>query len=179
MSTLIYLDNVLRESWDDESRTYTSYDEAGEVVSSRPYTEAENAAADAAILAEQARAEQEKLAADTEAVVRAMVATAQPPADGQAWTQPTSAQDAYPLDATVTHGGKTWISLVAFNVHPPGVSGWREIVTEGYPEWVQPSGSHDAYNTGDLVTFEGRTWRSKIDGNVWSPTAHPAGWEEV
>lgn len=131
------------------------------------------------LAAEQEQAEQVKLAADTEAVVRAMVATAQPPADGQAWTQPTGAQDAYPLGATATHSGKTWISLVAFNVWEPGVSGWREVVQEGYPEWTQPTGAQDAYNTGDRVEFEGHIWESKINGNTWSPSAYPAGWTDL
>lgn len=179
MSTQVFTDGVLREEWDDSTRTYTEYDENGQVTGSRAYTEGENAAADAAILAEQEQAEQVKLTADTVAVVRAMVATAQPPADGQAWTQPTSAQDAYPLDATVIHGGKTWISLVAFNVWEPGVSGWREVVQEGYPEWTQPTGAQDAYNTGDRVEFEGHIWESKINGNTWSPSAYPAGWTDL
>lgn len=47
------------------------------------------------------------------------------------------------------------------------------------PEWVQPTGSHDAYMTGDKVTFEGKVYQSKIDANTWSPTAYPAGWQEV
>lgn len=49
---------------------------------------------------------------------------------GQKWRQPTSAVDAYPLDWTVTHGGKEWVSLVTANVFEPGVSSWREVVTE-------------------------------------------------
>ena len=36
-------------SWDSQSRTVTIYDDAGTVTSTRPYTAAENAAADAAI----------------------------------------------------------------------------------------------------------------------------------
>ena len=45
-------------------------------------------------------------------------------------------------------------------------------------EWTQPD-STNPYNTGDRVTFEGRTYESLIDGNVWSPSAYPAGWQEV
>ncbi|MCD1285245.1 hypothetical protein, partial [Brevibacterium sp. CCUG 69071] len=100
---------------------------------------------------------------------------------GQDWRQPTSAVDAYPLDWTVTHGGKTWISLVAGNVWEPGVSAWREVVDDsGAPaEWVEPTGAHDAYNTGDQVTFEGTVYESVIDANTWSPSAYPAGWKAV
>lgn len=109
------------------------------------------------------------------------VLTAEGATDGAPWRQPVGAHDAYPNGWTVTHNGKTWESLVAGNVWEPGVSGWREAVEEGGapPEWVQPTGGHDAYSIGDLVTFEGAVYRSVIDGNVWSPAAHPTGWERI
>lgn len=47
------------------------------------------------------------------------------------------------------------------------------------PEWVQPTGTHDAYNKGDQVMFEGKAYESLVDGNTWSPTDHPAGWQEI
>lgn len=95
------------------------------------------------------------------------------------WVQPTGAHDAYPEGSVVLHGGAEWVSLTPANVWEPGVSGWRENVTEGSApaEWVQPTGVHDAYQTGDRVTFEGQVYRSLIDGNTWSPTAYPQGWE--
>ena len=99
--------------------------------------------------------------------------------DGEPWTQPTGAHDAYPLGATVTHGGKTWQALTAFCVWEPGVSGWREVVAEGYPAWVQPTGGHDAYSTGARVSFEGSDYESTIAGNVWSPAAYPQGWRKL
>ena len=106
--------------------------------------------------------------------------------DGDAWTQPTGAHDAYRREAQVTHGGKTWVSLVGANVWEPGVSGWREVTPESEdgtpaapPEWVQPTGGHDAYKTGDLVTWQGQAYRSNRDGNVWSPSALPSGWDLV
>ena len=100
--------------------------------------------------------------------------------DGGEWRQPTSAVDAYPKDWTVTHDGKTWVSLLDANVWEPGVSAWREVVEEGAtPEWVQPTGAHDAYQTGDHVMFEGAEYVSLIDGNTWSPTAYPEGWEQI
>lgn len=100
--------------------------------------------------------------------------------DGDPWSQPQGAHDAYPEGWTVTHNGKTWVSLIPANVGEPGTSGWREVTDDGAPaEWVQPSGGHDAYQTGDRVTFEGAVWESVIDGNVWSPTAHPAGWTKT
>ena len=109
------------------------------------------------------------------------VLAAQGQVEGDEWVQPTDATNAYPKDWTVTHDGKTWVSLTPANVWPPGVSGWREIVDEsaGAPEWVQPTGSHDAYQTGDTVTFEGAEYTSLIDGNTWSPTDYPQGWEKI
>lgn len=90
--------------------------------------------------------------------------------EGNPWRQPSGAYDAYPEGWTVTHDGKTWESLVAGNVWEPGVSGWREVTSDGTPpEWVQPTGAHDAYQAGDRVTFNGVVYRSTIDGNVWPP----------
>ena len=133
-----------------------------------------------AIVAEQARrdtlATAEKQAAELNTAYLA-AAGFEP---GQGWKQPTSAVDAYPKDWTVTHDGKTWVSLTPANVWEPGVSGWREVAEEGAtPEWVQPTGAHDAYQTGDTVTFEGQEYVSTIDGNVWSPTDYPQGWEKI
>ena len=108
------------------------------------------------------------------------VLAAQGITDGDEWVQPTDATNAYPKDWTVTHDGKTWVSLTPANVWEPGVSGWREVVEEGgVPEWVQPTGAHDAYQTGDHVMFEGAEYVSLIDGNTWSPTAYPQGWEKI
>lgn len=114
-----------------------------------------------------------------DAIARGVLA-AQGITDGDEWVQPTDATNAYPKGWTVTHDGKTWVSLTPANVWEPGVSGWREVAEEGEtPEWVQPTGAHDAYQTGDTVTFEGAEYVSLIDGNTWSPTAYPQGWEKI
>jgi hypothetical protein len=47
----VYTDGVLREQWDDATRTYTAWDENGEQTEQRPYTAEENAQADAAATA--------------------------------------------------------------------------------------------------------------------------------
>lgn len=101
-------------------------------------------------------------------------------ADGlAAWVQPEGAHNAKMKGDRVTVGGKAWESLIDYNVWPPGVSGWREIVATGYPAWVQPTGAHDAYKIGDRVAFSGANYESLIGGNVWSPTAYPAGWRKL
>lgn len=107
-------------------------------------------------------------------------------ADGDPWTQPVGAHDAHPQGAIVTHGGKTWESTTPNNVWEPGVSGWREQVTDdpdtgepGVPDYVQPTGGHDAYQIGDRVRFDGKVYESIIASNVWSPAAHAAGWKLI
>lgn len=45
-------------------------------------------------------------------------------------------------------------------------------------DWVQPNATNP-YSKGDKVRFEGKIYESLIDGNVWSPSAYPAGWQEV
>ena len=98
--------------------------------------------------------------------------------DGQPWVQPTGVHDAYTKGITVKHDGKTWESIVFANVWAPGVSGWREVVSDGgVAAWVQPTGAHDAYQTGDRVTHNNKTWVSTHANNVWEPGVF--GWGEV
>ena len=98
--------------------------------------------------------------------------------DGQNWVQPTGVHDAYTKGITVKHNGKTWESIVFANVWEPGVSGWREVVSDGgVAAWVQPTGAHDAYQTNDRVTHNNKTWISTHANNVWEPGVF--GWGEV
>lgn len=66
------------------------------------------------------------------------------------------------------YGGKTWESLLDYNVWAPPV-GWREVVQSGYPAWVQPTGAHDAYPLNFIVSHKGKNWRSGYAANVWEP----------
>lgn len=128
MSSETYTDGVLRERWDDTTRTYKAWNASGQQTSTRPYTAAENAAADAALAQEQASAEAATLAEAQEALVRATLALAPAPATGEAWVQPTGGHDAYPLGAKVTHNGQDWENTgSASNVWEPGVFGWVTI----------------------------------------------------
>ena len=97
--------------------------------------------------------------------------------DGDEWTQPAGVHDSYTEGDTTLHGGKTWVSIIDFNVWEPGVTGWRENVTEGYPAWVQPLGAHDAYATGAKVTHKGHIWQSSAASNVWEPGVY--GWTDI
>lgn len=58
-----FTNGVLRERRDDTARTVTTYGPTGQVTSTRPYTTAENAAADAAEAADAERAAAEAKAA--------------------------------------------------------------------------------------------------------------------
>jgi hypothetical protein len=96
------------------------------------------------------------------------------PKDPENWyANPVMKGDRRTLD------GKTWESLIDYNVWPPGVSGWREIVAVGFPAWVQPTGAHDAYGIGAKVSFKAKNYESLISANVWSPEAYPAGWKQI
>ena len=123
--------------------------------------------------AERARIETHEAILDATAALMADAHT-----DGDPWVQPTAAHDAYPLGITVTHDGKTWESITPANVWAPGVSGWREVVSDGgVAAWVMPTGAHDAYQTGDRVTHNNKTWVSTHADNVWEPGVF--GWGEV
>ena len=44
------------------------------------------------------------------------------------WIQPTGSQDAYRIDAKVSHNDKHWINVIDYNTYAPGVYGWDEVV---------------------------------------------------
>lgn len=93
------------------------------------------------------------------------------------WSDPTFwFQNPVMIGHQRTYGGKTWESLVDYNVWPIPV-GWREIVSEGYPAWVQPTGAHDAYAAGARVTHADQDWESTVPANVWEPGVF--GWSVV
>ena len=166
-------------TWDDTARTVTDYTTDPPTV--RPYTAQENAAADAARAA-QAEAEQQQARYVThEAILDATAALMENAhEDGQPWVQPQGAHNAYPLGRTVTHNGKTWENLTPANTHEPGVSGWREVVAEGYPAWVQPAGAHDAYILGAKVTHNGRLWEcTQVNAGVNSYEPGVWGWTDI
>ena len=121
------------------------------------------------------------------------------------WVQPLGATDAYNIGDIVSYNGKLYKSVINANVWAPDVypAGWEEYTestggggdsgetgggettepetppTETIPEFVQPTGAHDAYKKGDKVRFNGKIYESLIDANAYSPSAYPAGWQEV
>lgn len=101
--------------------------------------------------------------------------------EGLDWSDPNDPENPWfenpvMIDDEREHGGKTWRSLIDNNVWEPPY-GWREVVSEGYPEWVQPSGAHDAYALGDRVSYNGSDWESTTPANVWAPGIF--GWTQL
>jgi hypothetical protein len=85
------------------------------------------------------------------------------------WVQPTGNEPGLPMIGDQRqHDGKTWESLVDYNVWEPPVA-WREVVSSGFPAWVQPTGAHDAYALGAKVSYNGQNWESTTPANVWQP----------
>lgn len=95
-----YNNGVLREQWDDGTRTYTAWDASGVQTSTRPYTTQENADADN-------RATNEAQVFSLEKRVKALedyVFKASPPSTTAVpWTATN-----WPPGSLVSYGGKNW-----------------------------------------------------------------------
>lgn len=129
------------------------------------------------------RAEQ---ATDRAALDALRVAAATAHTDGQPWVKPTGAHDAYRLDATATHAGRTWRSLTPFSVTEPGNPAdpqayrwWKDITPEPEPpDGPAPwDGNGHAYEVGDEVTHLGVTYRVRqahTSQPAWTPNIVPA-----
>lgn len=96
-------------------------------------------------------------------------------AQGDPWTQPTGFMGAFPRGWQVTHGGRSWRSLVPGAVLPPGTDQWTVTEQDPVPYWT--SGAH---SQGDLVQDDGRIWRALTDlTDGPAPSAFPGGWEPI
>lgn len=170
VKSIRYQGGIVREIWDDDTRTYTAWNSSGVQTTQRPYNTEENRMADSStgqVYADSATREFEET---QKALVESLKKLSEEAhSEGSAWVQPSGAHDAYAKGAKVTHSGKTWISLTPFNVWIPGVTGWREEVASGNPAWVQPEGAHDAYPLGAKVSYNGSNWESGYASNVWIP----------
>ena len=185
-----YVDGVLREVRDDAARTVTTYDDKGAVTSTRPYTTPENTAADARDAASAAQDAARARAELADAVLDATAALMEDAhADGETWTAPTGAHNAFPKGATVTHAGKTWLSLIPANVWQPGDAAdpqsyrwWQEVITDpgpGTPAW---DGNGHAYEVGDIVTYLGLTYQVLLAHTSqpgWTPNVVPSLYKAV
>lgn len=109
------------------------------------------------------------------------------PTETPAWIAPTGAQDAWPLDAQVTHNGHLWTSLIRDNVWEPGSAGaealWRceDCEPAGGTEWV--SGEQLTYDPDNPIirTYQGRVYQLRQNPgiNIWPPPTVPALWLDI
>lgn len=115
------------------------------------------------------------------------------------WVQPIGAVDAYNEGDIVSYKDKLYKSKINANVWAPDTypDGWEEYTEDSggetdpdptdsdtpteddIPDFVQPTDATNAYAKGDKVKFEGKVYESLIDANAYSPSAYPAGWQEV
>lgn len=147
-----FRDGVLREKWDDATRTYTAYDATGKQTSTRPYTTAENTAADAAAVQ---AATITDLTARVKAIEDYLFAKLPVPTDAQPWT----AKD-WPPGSKVTYQGKTYINQTSSWLNALCVPGdalhpfWSEQAAASVP-WVVGM----ALTTGLVVSNLGHIYK--------------------
>ena len=168
---------IRRKHWEDTTKKYTEYNSSGVQTLQRDYNAQENADLNQRIANENQEIMEAKTEAENTAILTAISETAKPPANGTAWVQPTGAHNAYMINSTVTYSGKTWLSLVDYNVWQPGVANWREQTSGSNPIWIQPTGAHDAYDIPARVSHNGFNWQTQINDNVWEPGVY--GWAKV
>lgn len=96
------------------------------------------------------------------------------------WTQPTGAQDAYPIGSKVTYGGYTWQNTINANVWIPGVAGWTNLTPPQTQNWAYPV----AYKVNDIVIYvpNGFTYKClqvHTSQAGWHPDIVPALWQKL
>ena len=196
-----YLGGVLRERRDDTTRTVTTYDDDG-TPTTRPYTEAENAEADAALV-DAARLDDltERVAALEAWRAEQQAADPDRP-DAPTWDQlqpPNWWMPGAPLtdtDGTVYRNTSGTVLTTPPSGFPGGGIAWRGnlfvVVTstpDPDPDPTRPAGyvgpwSPDAeYKVGDVTDRAGRYYRAKVAhgsayAGTWGPPL-PSVWDVV
>ena len=128
-------------------------------------------------------------AGDRISQINTEVLTASGVSDGDDWTQPTDASNAYPEGWTVTYNGQKWISLIPANTTKPGDPSdpqnyrwWKNAAPPAppgppaIPAW-DPAGH--AYKIADVVTYQSKTYRciqAHTSQPGWDPASVPALW---
>lgn len=183
MSERIYNpDGTLQQAWDDATRTYTDY--RTNPPTTRPYTDTENAQADADALAAATMTDQQWHEALRDWYI-SQHTTTDPDADNiPDWTP----SGAYGPGAIVAYNGHTWVNNTTATLNGHYIPGDPE-----HPFWTQrtdgqtptPWAAGMPLTTGQLVsTDDGHVWRyigDPVDSAPanWKPTTANATWEAV
>jgi hypothetical protein len=164
---------MIIRNWDNATRTYTERDEAGAITLTRPYTTAENAAADQ-------EAAQNAQLTDLDARVAALAAyvfgQVPPPSTATPWVDGTP----IPPGGLVSFGGSTYKNISgAWLVASPSVypNGWS---LQGAPVTAWAVGV--AYKVGDHVTYQGSTYQcltAHTSQAAWDPADAPSLWQKL
>lgn len=102
--------------------------------------------------------------------------------DGDPYQPVTGYQDAYPVGAIVTFGGRRWQATQdgAWMEPSQGRSGWELLPEDGVIDaWVQPMAGAE-YPPDAIVTHNGHTWQNTYGGpNGWEPGTTGAQWTQI
>ena len=191
MSSQVYANGTLIESWDDTTRTYTDH-RTGE---SRPYTEEENAAANSKIESESRLDNLEARLSRLEAIVFPA------PPDPETSDDPSvpdwgSLGGVWPNGGLLRDEGKVYrnISGVPLTTPPSGFPGdpnsWTHLFiavlgTETPPsEGAEPWSAQASYQVGDIVEHNGKLWECLIAHGAeyqgtWAPGVAHNVWQEL
>ena len=182
MSWSTYDSGALVEQGDDATRTVTTYPSGD----TRPYTQAENDAADAA-LAEEARMDSiESRIARIEAHLWPAPPDPTAPADAPTWAETGGI---WPDLGLLLDGGIVYrnVSGVPLTTPPSGFPGdpsaWGHLFIVALDTADPPTGEAwavgVAYVVGDIVTYEGSTYtclQAHTSQAGWTPAAVPSLW---
>lgn len=168
----------LTEQGDDTTRTVTTYDPQGNVTSTRPYSDDENAAADAALALAARVDDHDARLARIEAHLWPADPDPEPgePVDAPTWDE-LDPPNWWPANGLLREGETVWrnVSGTVLTTPPslmPGMPGnaatWSHLFTvalapDPEPPVTYPAWSAQAtYEVGDRVTDQGRIWECKV-----------------
>lgn len=177
------------------TRTVTTYDETGAVISTRPYTEDENAAADRAVGDSAALTDLTARVAAIEAHLWPADPDPEPdaPIDAPTWGDYGGV---WPNGKLLSDGGTVWrnVSGVPLTSPPSGFPGqpnqWGHLFVAALapdpdPDPTAPEWSASAsYKVGDRVTHDGQVWECLVAHGAeqqgqWRPGVAHTVWTAV
>jgi hypothetical protein len=104
------------------------------------------------------------------------------PGEVHEWTQPTHAENSWPLNARVSHAGTVWKSLIPANTTEPGTQGgaqfWQDENAPQTPEWSGASVPYIGFlndpENASFVLRNGTVYRCQMSHTsqpAWAPDA--------